>query len=255
MMRIFLLRVITIVMASAFLYRLFDLQVVNTSYQTLSENNAVLEIAEYPERGFIYDRNGKLLVANQPAYDIMIIPENVSPFDTLSFCALTGVSKKRLIYNLKKARRYSKRLPSVVVNQISKETYAKLQEQMWKFKGFFIQKKSLRNYRVNHGANVLGYVSEVNNNDLKKDDYYRLGEIIGRQGVEKSYEKQLRGIKGKRFLQKDRFNRILGTYKEGIYDVNPIPAKNITLTLDAELQAYGEAVSYTHLTLPTIYSV
>lgn len=240
MMRVFLLRVITVLIASIFLYQLLDLQVVNTSYQTLSENNAVLEIVEYPERGFIYDRKGKLLVANQPAYDVMIIPENVSPFDTLSFCELTGVSKKRLIYNLKKARRYSKRLPSVVVNQISKETYAKLQEQMWKFKGFFIQKKSLRNYRVNHGANVLGYVSEVNNNDLKKDDYYRLGEIIGRQGVEKSYEKQLRGIKGKRFLQKDRFNRILGTYKEGLYDVAPTPAKNITLTLDAQLQAYGE---------------
>jgi penicillin-binding protein 2 len=209
MMRIFLLRVITILMASVFLYRLLDLQVVNTSYQALSENNAVLEIAEYPERGFIYDRNGKLLVANQPAYDVMIIPENVSPFDTLSFCELTGVSKKRLIYSLKKARRYSKRLPSVVVNQISKETYAKLQEQMWKFEGFFIQKKSLREYQIKNGANVLGYVSEVNNNDLKKDDYYRLGEIIGRQGVEKSYENHLRGTKGKRFLQKDRFNRIL----------------------------------------------
>jgi len=240
MIRIYLLRGITIIMASIFLYKLLDLQVINTSYQTLSENNAVLEIAEYPERGFIYDRNGKLLVANQPAYDVMIIPENVSPFDTMAFCDLTGVSKKRLIYNLKKARRYSKRLPSVVVNQISKETYAKLQEQMWKFKGFFIQKKSLREYRIDHSANVLGYVSEVNNNDLKRDEYYRLGEIIGRQGVEKSYEKQLRGVKGKRFLQKDRFNRIIGPYKEGSYDVAPIPAKNIQLTLDAELQAYGE---------------
>ena len=193
MIRIYLLRGITVIMASIFLYKLLDLQVINTSYQTLSENNAVLEIAEYPERGFIYDRNGKLLVANQPAYDVMIIPENVSPFDTMAFCDLTGVTKKRLIYNLKKARRYSKRLPSVVVNQISKETYAKLQEQMWKFKGFFIQKKSLREYRINHSANVLGYVSEVNNNDLKRDEYYRLGEIIGRQGVEKSYEQRASG--------------------------------------------------------------
>ena len=219
-----------------------DLQVFNTNYQTLSENNAVLEIAEYPERGFIYDRNGKLLVANQPAYDIMIIPENVSPFDTLAFCKLTGIDKKRLIYNLTKARRYSKRLPSVVVNQISKETYAKLQEQMWKFEGFFIQKKSLRKYQISHAANVLGYVSEVNNYDLKKDDYYRLGEIIGRQGIEKSYEKVLRGSKGKRFLQKDRFNRILGPYKEGIYDIQPQPAKDVYLTLDNDLQAYGESL-------------
>ena len=239
-MRTYLLQSITVIVAGIFLYRLLDLQVLNTNYQTLSENNAVLEIAEYPERGFIYDRNGTLLVANQPAYDVMIIPENVSPFDTLSFCQLTGISKKQLIKNLRKARRYSKRLPSVVVNQISKATYARLQEQMWKFEGFFIQKKSLREYRTQHGANVLGYVSEVNNNDMRKDPYYRLGEIIGRQGVEKSYETTLRGSKGKKFLQKDRFNRIMGTYKEGSYDVPPVPAQDIQLTIDAALQAYGE---------------
>ena len=239
-MRIYFLRGLTVLIACVFLSSLFQLQVVNTNYQTMSENNAVLEIAVYPERGFIYDRNGALLVANQPAYDIMIIPENVSPFDTLAFCRLAGINKKRLLSNLKKARQYSKRLPSVVVNQISKTTYAKLQEQMWKFKGFFIQKKSLREYRIDHSANVLGYVSEVNRNDLKNDDYYRLGEIIGRQGVEHYYEKQLRGTKGKKFLQKDRFNRIIGPYKEGTYDIEPIPAHDIQLTLDQELQAYGE---------------
>jgi len=219
---------------------LFQLQVVNTTYQRLSDNNAILEISDYPERGFIYDRNGKLLVANQAAYDIMIIPENVIPFDTLSFCELTGVSKERLIKSLKKARRYSKRLPSVIVNQISKETYATLQEQMWKYEGFFIQKKSLRDYRIGFGANVLGYVSEVNNNDLKYDDYYQQGELIGRQGIEKSYEIELRGEKGKRFLQKDRFNRIIGEYKNKTFDVEPKVAKDINLTLDALLQEYGE---------------
>ena len=241
-MRVFLLRGITVFITLVFIYKLLDLQVRNTSYQTLSENNAVLQIEEYPERGFIYDRNGKLLVANQPAYDIMIIPENVLPFDTLAFCKLTGVKKNQLISNLKKARRYSKRLPSVVVNQISKETYARLQEQMWKFEGFFIQKKSLRDYRIDFAANVLGYVSEVNRYDLKKGDYYGLGELIGRQGIEKSYEKQLRGEKGKRFLQKDRFNRIIGTYKDGRYDVPTTPSKNIYLTLDSALQAYGESL-------------
>lgn len=240
MIRIFLLRGLTVVIAIVFLFKLLKLQVVNTSYRTLSENNAILEIADYPERGFIYDRNGELLVANQPAYDVMIIPKNASPFDTLSFCELTGITKQRLILNLKKARRYSKQLPSIVVNQISKETYAKLQEQMWKFEGFFIQKKSLRQYQIDHSANVLGYVSEVNNTDLKNDDYYRLGEIIGRQGVEKSYEEYLRGIKGKRYLQKDRFNRIIGPYKEGKFDIASVPAKDIHLTLDASLQSYGE---------------
>ena len=239
-MRKLLLAGLTLIIGILFISRLFQLQVLNTTYQRLSDNNAILEISDYPERGFIYDRNGKLLVANQAAYDIMIIPENVIPFDTLSFCELTGVSKERLIKSLKKARRYSKRLPSVIVNQISKETYATLQEQMWKYEGFFIQKKSLRDYRIGFGANVLGYVSEVNNNDLKYDDYYQQGELIGRQGIEKSYENELRGEKGKRFLQKDRFNRIIGEYKNKIFDVQPKVAKNIHLTLDATLQEYGE---------------
>ena len=239
-MRKLLLAGLTLIIGILFISRLFQLQVLNTTYQRLSDNNAILEISDYPERGFIYDRNGKLLVANQAAYDIMIIPENVIPFDTLSFCELTGVSKERLIKSLKKARRYSKRLPSVIVNQISKETYATLQEQMWKYEGFFIQKKSLRDYRIGFGANVLGYVSEVNNNDLKYDDYYQQGELIGRQGIEKSYENELRGKKGKRFLQKDRFNRIIGEYKNKTFDVEPKVAKDINLTLDALLQEYGE---------------
>ena len=239
-MRKLLLAGLTMIIGILFISRLFQLQVLNTTYQRLSDNNAILEISDYPERGFIYDRNGKLLVANQAAYDIMIIPENVIPFDTLSFCELTGVSKERLIKSLKKARRYSKRLPSVIVNQISKETYATLQEQMWKYEGFFIQKKSLRDYRIGFGANVLGYVSEVNNNDLKYDNYYQQGELIGRQGIEKSYENELRGEKGKRFLQKDRFNRIIGEYKNKTFDVEPKVAKDINLTLDALLQEYGE---------------
>ena len=239
-MRKFLLTGLTLVVGVVFIVRLLQLQVLNTSYQKLSDNNAILAISEYPERGFIYDRNGKLLVANQAAYDVMIIPENVIPFDTLAFCTLVNITKKTLINNLKKARRFSKRLPSVIVNQISKETYAKLQEQMWKYEGFFIQKKSLRDYQINFGANILGYVSEVNNNDIKKDNYYQPGELIGRQGIEKSYEKELRGEKGKRFLQKDRFNRIIGDYKNKSYDIEPKVAKDIQLTLDATLQKYGE---------------
>ena len=140
-MRKLLLAGLTLIMGFIFIIRLFQLQVVNTSYQRLSDNNAILSISDYPERGFIYDRNGTLLVANQAAYDIMIIPENVIPFDTVAFCELAGVSKEKLINNLKKARRFSRKLPSVVVNQISKETYAKLQEQMWKYEGFFHPKK------------------------------------------------------------------------------------------------------------------
>ncbi len=240
MIRIQLLKLLTIAISAIFFIKLFGLQVLNKDYDKLSENNAIIEIEDYPERGFIYDRKGRILVSNQPAYDIMIIPENLSPFDTLSFCKITGIDKKELIINLESARKFSMRLPSVVVNQISKETYAKLQEQMWKFQGFFTQKKSIRDYRVNFGANVLGYVSEVNSEDLIKDKYYRQGDLIGRQGIEKSYEKELRGKKGKKFLQKDRFNRIIGPYKNGNYDIEPSQAQNINLTIDIELQSYGE---------------
>ena len=173
MIRIHLLKLLTILISLIFFIRLFGLQVLDKDYDKLSQNNAILEIEDYPERGFIFDRNGKVLVSNQPAYDVMIIPENLSPFDTLSFCKLTGINKKELIVNLESARKYSRRLPSVIVNQISKETYARLQEQMWKFQGFFVQKKSIRDYRVNCGSNILGYVSEVNGEDLIKDKYYR----------------------------------------------------------------------------------
>ena len=240
MTRIYLLKLLTIVISLIFLIKLFGLQVLNKDYDKLSQNNAILEIEDYPERGFIYDRKGRILVSNQPAYDVMIIPENLSPFDTLSFCSLTGIEKKELISNLESARKFSMRLPSVIVNQISKEVYAKLQEQMWKFQGFFIQRKSIRDYRFSFGANVLGYVSEVNNQDLMGDNYYRQGDLIGRQGIEKSYENELRGKKGKKFLQKDRFNRIIGPYKNGKYDIEPVQAKNINLTIDIELQSYGE---------------
>ena len=240
MIRIYLLKFLTILISSIFFIKLFSLQVLDKDYEKLSQNNAILEIEDYPERGFIFDRKNRVLVSNQPAYDVMIIPENLSPFDTLSFCKLTGINKKKLKLNLESARKYSKRLPSVVVNQISKESYAELQEQMWKFQGFFVQKKSIRDYRVNFGANVLGYVSEVNTEDLTKDSYYRQGDLIGRQGIEKSYEKELRGKKGKKFLQKDRFNRIIGPYKNGKYDIEPSQAQNINLTIDIELQSYGE---------------
>ena len=149
MIRIHLLKLLTILISLTFFIRLFGLQVLDKDYDKLSQNNAILEIEDYPERGFIFDRNGKVLVSNQPAYDVMIIPENLSPFDTLSFCKLTSIDKKELIVNLESARKYSRRLPSVIVNQISKETYARRQEQMWKFQGFFVQKKYIRDYRVN----------------------------------------------------------------------------------------------------------
>jgi len=242
MIRIFFLRIILLIIFVIFIIRLFNLQVINTSYQTLSKNNAILEVFDYPERGLIFDRNSKLLVANQAVYDLMIIPENLSPFDTIKLCELSEISKKILIEKIFKAKSFSKKLPSIIVDQIPKEVYAKLQENMWKFEGFFIQRRSLRDYKISSGANILGYISEVNKNDLEKDNYYQLGELIGRQGIEKSYETDLRGIKGKKFLQKDRFNRIIGPYKENEFDIPKQNANNIILTIDSNLQEYGEKI-------------
>ncbi len=223
-----------------FVGRLFYLQIFDTNFEELSRDNAIKAVYDYPERGYIYDRNGTLLVANQPAYDIMIIPKDVKPLDTMQFCKLLKITKEDFIKKYKKARRYSPRIPSVFVAQLSKQDYASLQEKMRKFEGFYIQKRSLRDYQTNVGANVLGYISEVNDHDLKRNAYYQSGELIGRQGVEKSYESALRGVKGVKYLQKDKYNRTIGAYKEGKFDTLPQQGKDIYITIDAALQEYGE---------------
>ena len=240
MIRRFFLPAITLLSAFVFIGRLISLQLLNSSYKLLSDGNAVIENSIYPERGYIYDRNNKLLVSNQPVYDLMAIPENITSFDTLELSKILGVSKHDLKDKIKFARTFSVKLPSIIVGKISKERNAVIQEKIWKYSGFFLQKSSVRNYPISLASNLLGYVSEVNKNDMKKDDYYRLGESIGRQGIEEYYEHFLRGKKGKKFYQKDRFNRIIGSYEEGEYDVPVEGAQNLHLTIDREIQQYGE---------------
>ena len=240
MSRKFLLPSITVFTAVLFIGRLISLQLINSSYKLLSDDNAVIENEIFPERGYIYDRNKKLLVSNQPAYDLKAIPENVIQFDTIELAKMLNIEKSIIRKNLIAAKKFSTKLPYVIFNQISKEQNAIIQEKIWKFPGFYLQKKSLREYPNAIASNVLGYVSEVNKNDMKKDDYYSLGEQTGRQGIERYYEHLLRGVKGKRFLQKDRFNRIIGPYKRGIFDIPSKGSKNLILTLDLELQKYGE---------------
>ena len=239
MRKIFLAFSIVIV-GLIFLSRLFYLQVYNNSSNSFLEDNAIKKVFDYPKRGYVYDRNNILLVANQPSYDIMIIPREVKPFDTLELCSLLKITKTDFDKRLKKAKNYSSRLPSPFVSQVSKNDFAVLQEKLWKYEGFFIQKKALRDYKINIGANVLGSIGEVNRFTIKKDPYYSLGDMIGKEGIEVSYEKTLRGSKGVKFIQKDRFNRAIGPYKNGIYDTLPVPGKNITLTIDSKLQEYGE---------------
>ncbi|KAA1247421.1 penicillin-binding protein 2 [Aquimarina sp. RZ0] len=239
-MRKLLLYLIIISTGIVFIARLFYLQIYNTSFTALSEDNAIKVLYDYPQRGAIYDRNGKLLVTNQPSYDVMVIPRELKPFDTLEFCSILGITKEKLIKQLKKAKVYSPRVPSVVVPQLTKNEYAFLQEKMRKFDGFYIQKRSLRDYQTTNGSNVLGYIAEVNDALIEKDPYYLSGDLIGMQGVEKQYEKELRGIKGIKRIQKDRFNRDIGPYKNKKYDTLPVNGKDLTITIDEELQAYGQ---------------
>lgn len=239
-MRQFLLFISIIAVGVLFISRLFYLQVYNSSTHNLFEDNAIRKVYDYPKRGFVYDRNGELLVANQPSYDVMVIPREVESLDTLEFCSLLKIDKEKFIKTYNKARRYSPRLPSVFVSHLSREDYAVLQEKMRKFRGFYIQKRSLRNYETTIGANVLGDIGEVNNGIIRRDPYYKMGDLIGKQGVEASYEKTLRGVKGIKFIQKDRFNRNIGPYKDGKFDTIPEQGKDITITIDAQLQAYGE---------------
>ncbi|MFV0565800.1 MAG: penicillin-binding protein 2 [Flavobacteriaceae bacterium] len=239
-MRQFLLFITVIVVGLVFIGRLFYLQVYTSNNNSLLEDNAIRKVYDYPKRGFVFDRNGTLLVANQPSYDVMLIPREVKPLDTLEFCNLLKIDKETFKKKFEKAYRYSPRLPSVFIPQLSKEDYAVLQEKMRKFEGFYIQKRSLRQYQATIGANVLGDIGEVNTATIERDPYYKMGDLIGKQGVEASYEEILRGVKGIKFIQKDRFNRDIGPYKEGSLDTLPQPGKDITITIDAQLQAYGE---------------
>ena len=194
---------------------------------------------DYPQRGYMFDRNDKLLVSNQPSYDVMVIPRDVKPLDTLEFCSMLRITKDDFKEILNKAWIYSPRLPSVVVPQLNKADYAKLSEKMYKYEGFYIQRRSLREYQVDHSANIMGYIAEVNHAIIKNNPYYQQGELIGTAGVEKEYEDVLRGTKGVKYIQKDRFNMDIGPYKEGIYDTLPVRGNDIQLTIDAVLQQYG----------------
>ncbi|BAO76308.1 penicillin-binding protein 2 [Winogradskyella sp. PG-2] len=242
-MRKLLLLTSVILVGLVFIARLFYLQVYSSNSYNIFEDTAILKEFTYPKRGYVYDRNGKLLVANQPSYDVMVIPREVEPMDSTEFydfCKLLKISKKDYIKKLDRATNYSTRLPSPFVPQLSKNDYAVLQEKMRKYEGFYIQKRSLRSYQTTIGANVLGDIGEVNRGIITKQPYYKLGDLIGKQGIEKTYENILRGVKGIKFIQKDRFNKNIGPFKEGSFDTLPKPGKDITITIDSRLQAYGE---------------
>lgn len=232
----YLLIIITFIL---FIVRLLYLQIFSDDYTDISENLSIKAKYDYPQRGYIYDRNGQLLAGNQPSYDVMLIPNDLKPFDTVTFAKLLSLKKETLIKKIEKAEAYSYYAPSIITAQLTKSEYGYLQENMYKFEGFYIQKRSLRDYEMDIGSNFLGYIAEVRNRDIKKDPYYNSGDLIGRQGVEQYYEKKLRGIRGVKYIQKDKFNNDLGAYKNGAYDTLPKKGHDLGLTIDAELQAYG----------------
>jgi penicillin-binding protein 2 len=223
-----------------FAVRLFMLQVLSNEYKLSAENNVLRYITEYPARGLIYDRDGRLLVYNEAAYDLMVVPRQLSSFDTTELCDLLHIDRIDFDERLAKAKRYSYRKPSVLLEQISREDYGYLEEKLYKYKGFYVQTRTLRKYPVPVAAHLLGYIGEVNNNELNRDAFYTQGDYIGKSGLEKFYEKELRGEKGLRVVMVDVFNREKGSFSDGQYDTSAIAGNNLQISVDAELQAYGE---------------
>ena len=229
-----------------YIARLFALQVADTQYKENADSNAFLRRVIYPARGLVYDREGRLVVLNKPAYDVMLIPKDVKEFDTVALCEALGISKETLLErwadmkDIRKNPGYSAYTQQKLISHLSQEDYGRLQEKLYLFPGFFIQKRTVREYAYPAGANVLGNIREVSAADIEKDGYYRRGDYTGDLGIEKSYEQALRGVKGEEILMKDAVGRIKGRYENGIHDVAPVAGHNLTLSLDMELQQYGE---------------
>ena len=238
-MRKTVLPAVIIITAIILIARIFYLQVIDETLKLKSENNAIKKVFDFPERGYIYDRNGVLLVANQPSYDIMVVPREIKEIDTLEFCNLLHITKSDFIKKLEKAKIYSPRLPSVFLSQLNKAEYAAFQEKERKFEGFYTQKRALRDYQVKDGANIFGFITQVNEAIIGDNPYYNPGDLIGKQGVEQEYEEILRGVKGVKYLLRDKHNKIIGPYKNGEFDTISQQGKDLTLTIDHELQKYG----------------
>ncbi|WP_322550855.1 penicillin-binding protein 2 [Flavobacterium psychraquaticum] len=238
-MRKIVLPTVIIITSIILIARIFYLQVIDETLKLKSENNAIKKVFDFPERGYIYDRNGKLLVANQPSYDIMVVPREIKEIDTTEFCNLLHITKVDFVRKLEKAKIYSPILPSVFLSQLNKAEYAAFQEKERKFEGFYTQKRALRDYQVKDGANIFGFITQVNEAIIDQNPYYNPGDLIGKQGVEQEYEEILRGVKGIKYLLRDKHNKIIGPYKNGEFDTISQQGKDLTLTIDHELQKYG----------------
>lgn len=232
-----------------YIIRLFTIQVVDEKYKENAISNAFLRRTIFPARGLVYDRDNRLVVFNRPSYDVMLIPKDVGKnFDTLTLCNTLGITREELqrkweeMKDPRKNPGYSAYTPQKLLSQLSQEEYGRLEEKLYLFPGFFVQKRTVRQYNYPAGANVLGNIREVSAVDLERDTtrYYRSGDYTGDLGIEKSYEAELRGVKGVEILMKDANGRIKGKWEGGKHDKAPISGRNLTLSIDMELQAYGE---------------
>ena len=229
-----------------FLIRLFVLQILTDDYKKNADSNAFLKKIQYPSRGVMYDRQGELLVYNQPAYDITMVPKEIENLDTLDLCNALNITRgyfERRMRDIRDRRinpGYSRYTHQVFMTQLSAEECGVFQEKLFKFPGFYIQRRTIRQYTYNSAAHVLGDIGEVSMRDIASDDYYIRGDFVGKQGIERSYEKQLRGEKGVEILLRDAHGRIQGRYMDGELDQTPTPGKDLTLGLDIKLQMLGE---------------
>lgn len=220
--------------------RLFFLQIVETRYIESANSNAMRFVTQYPARGLIYDRKNRLMVYNEAVYDIIVVPRQLGAFDTTALCELLNVSKKNFITQLNIAKKYSRFKPSVILKQMSDIDHANFIEKSYKFSGIYTQKRTIRRYPFHNSAHLLGYVGEVTERQIQQDTYYKSGDYIGVTGLENAYEHILRGEKGREIFLVDVHNQIKGRYKDGEDDVLSTPGKNIQITIDADLQNYGE---------------
>jgi len=224
--------------------KLFSIQILDDRYKLAADNNSLAYNTIYPNRGIIHDRNGRILVGNKVSYDLMVTPREVEPFDTLTFCEVLGVTPEFVREKMQEYRKFRSRIgwrTVVMLKQIPKETYMRFAEMEYKFPGFRGQARSIREYPYNAGGNLLGYVSEVDAQFIEKHEgEYQSGDYAGKTGIEAAREKELRGEKGYNIMLRDSRNKIMSRYQDGEMDKEAVPGKDITTTIDAELQHYGQ---------------
>lgn len=241
--RKYILGGIAVAVVIIYLIRLFSLQLMSDDYKKNADSNAFRKEIQYPSRGLILDRKGRLLVYNESSYNIMVVMNDQRGIDTLDFCQTVGITKDFYIKRMdeiKSKNSYSRYTPQLFMSQIPAEEFSVFREKLFRFKGFSVEKRSVRHYTTGLGAHLLGDVGEVNDKDIANDDYYQSGDFIGKLGVERSYEKELRGEKGMRIMLRDVHGRTQGHYQNGKYDKAPVPGKDVTLSIDLDLQALAE---------------